>query len=200
MPLQPKHKLTPEEYIAMERESEMKSEFLDGETFLMGGASERHNLIVLNIAGELRQQMKGRPCKAYSNDMRVKISPTGLYTYPDVIGISDEARFDDEQRDTLLNPTVIVEVLSKSTEAYDRGDKFGHYRKIDTLREYLLVSQDKYLVEHYIRKSDENWLLSETAELDDSVDLPSIGCILMLSEIYDKVADIPSEPGPDRPS
>ena len=129
MSLQPRRKLTPEEYIAMERESEMKSEFLNGETFLMGGASERHNLITLNIAGELRQQMKGRPCKVYSNDMRVKIRPTGLYAYPDVIGICDEARFDDEQRDTLLNPTVIVEVLSKSTEAYDRGRQIRALQK-----------------------------------------------------------------------
>ena len=187
MTVQPKHKFTPEEYLAMERESETKSEYFNGEIFDMGGASERHNLITLNIAGELRQQMKGRPCKVYSNDMRVRISPTGLYTYPDVIAICENAHFDNEHMDTLLNPAVIFEVLSKTTEAYDRGDKFSHYRKIDSLGEYLLVSQNKCLVEHYIRQPGNNWLLSETEGLENTVDLPSVECMLSLSEVYDKV-------------
>ncbi len=187
MPLQPKYKFTCDEYIALERESESRGEYFDGEIFAMGGASETHNLITLNIAGELRQQVKGRPCKVYSNDMRVKVGPTGLCTYPDVVGVCDETRFDDDHKDTLLNPTVIFEVLSKSTEAYDRGRKFAHYRKLDSLKEYLLVSQDKYLIEHYVRRPDNNWLLSETDGLENTVDIPSVGCGLLLAEIYDKV-------------
>ncbi len=187
MSVQPSRTCTPDEYLALERESESKSEYFNGEIFAMGGASERHNLITINIAGELRQQMKGRPCKTYSNDMRVKVSPTGPFTYPDVVGICDDPQFDDDHADTLLNPEVIVEVLSKSTEAYDRGEKFMHYRKIDSLAEYLLVSQDRHLIEHYIRQPDNNWLLSEHEGLDGIVDLPSVACRLALAEVYDKV-------------
>ena len=187
MSVQPGRKYTPGEYIALERESEIKSEYYNGEIFAMGGVSERHNLITLNIAGELRQQMKGRPCKTYSNDMRVKVSQAGPYTYPDVVGVCDEPRFDDDHADTLLNPTVIFEVLSKSTEAYDRGEKFVHYRKIGSLKEYLLVSQDRYLIEHYIRQPDNNWILSEREGLEGIVDLPSVACRLALAEVYKKV-------------
>ncbi|HEX3035918.1 MAG TPA: Uma2 family endonuclease, partial [Thermodesulfobacteriota bacterium] len=147
---------------------------------------------VTNIVRELSIQMKGRPCKVYSNDMRVKVAPTGLYTYPDVVTLCGEAKFDDEQRDTLLNPTLIIEVLSKSTEGYDRGEKFEHYRKLESLAEYLLVSQDKHHVDYYVRQPNNQWLLSEAGNLQATVQLPSISCNLALTEVYDKV-DIGTE-------
>ncbi len=157
---------SPEEYLAFERSHPERHAYLAGEMFAMGGASERHNLIVINVGRELSLQLKGRPCRTYANDMRVKVAPTGLYTYPDIVVVCGEARFDDEQRDTLLNPTVLIEVLSTSTEAYDRGEKFAHYRKLDSLAEYLLIAQDTVHIEHYVRQPDHQWLLSETDRLD----------------------------------
>ncbi len=187
MSLNPDHFYTPEEYLIIERQAEFKSEYFAGEVFAMSGASENHNLIVVNIAAEIRQQFKGRHCKVYSSNMRVKVSLSGLYTYPDVIALCDEAQFDDDHKDTLLNPTVIIEVLSKSTEAYDRGDKFGHYRKLDSLREYVLVAQNKYHIERYVRQPDNQWLLSEVNMLEDNIEFESINFILALHEIYDRV-------------
>lgn len=182
-----KRLFSPEEYLAIEREAEYKSEYLAGEIYAMVGASRQHNRIVTNCVGELRQQLKGRPCWVYSNDLRVKVNPTGLYTYPDVVVTCGGERFEDAQQDTLLNPLVIIEVLSKSTESYDRGEKFEHYRKLDSLMEYLLIAQDKQHLEHYIRQPDSQWLLSETSNLEDRVHLPSIECELALAEVYDKV-------------
>ncbi len=179
---------TPEEYLAIERRNAgQRSEYLAGEIFAMGGASERHNLIVTNIVRELSIQMKGRPCKVYSSDMRVKVAATGLYTYPDIVALCGEAKFDDDQKDTLLNPTLIIEVLSKSTEGYDRGEKFEHYRKLQSLAEYILVSQEKHHVDHYVRQPDNQWLLSESSNPQDTIQLPSINCSLAIAEIYDKV-------------
>jgi Uma2 family endonuclease len=182
-----KTRLTPEEYLAIERQAEHRSEFFAGEMFAMAGATERHNLIVTNISAEIRRQFKGRPCRNYSSDMRVKIVATGLYTYPDSVAICDEAQYEDEGSDTLLNPAVIIEVLSPSTEAYDRGNKSWHYRQIASLAEYLLVAQDKHHIEHYVRQADGQWLLSETDKLQDTIHLPSINCHLALAEVYDKV-------------
>jgi Uma2 family endonuclease len=174
--------------LVLERSCGQKHEYFAGEMFAMGGASERHNLIVTNLVRELSLQLKGRPCKTYANDMRVKVASTGLYTYPDVTVVCGEARFADEQRDTLLNPTVLIEVLSKSTEGYDRGEKSEHYRQLESLAEYLLVSQEKCHVEHYVRQPDHQWLLSESKSLQQTIRVPSIGCELALAEIYDKVA------------
>jgi Uma2 family endonuclease len=187
MALQTQQKLTPEDYLAIERSTEQKSEYLNGEMFAMGGASRQHNLIVTNTVRELSVQLKKRPCKVYANDMRVKVSSTGLYTYPDLVVACGEERFDDHQKDTLLNPTVIVEVLSDSTEGYDRGEKFEHYRKLESLSDYLLIAQKKHHVECYQRRPDNRWLLTETNDLQDSVRLTSIDCELALAEIYDKV-------------
>jgi Uma2 family endonuclease len=120
--------------------------------------------------------------------MRVKISPTGLYTYPDVTVVCGEAQFEDTQQDTLLNPTLIVEVLSESTEAYDRGGKFAHYRKLASLMEYVLIAQTKPHVEHYVRQPDNRWLLAEADSLHQTLHLPSIDCHLALAEVYDKVS------------
>jgi Uma2 family endonuclease len=187
MSLQPKSLHTPEEYLVLERKAGYKSEYFAGEIFAMSGASEQHNLIVANVVATLHTQFRNRPCKVYASDMRVKVSPTGLYTYPDVVALYSEPRFDDDQKDTLLNPTVIIEVLSPSTEAYDRGDKFGHYRKLASLTEYVLISQEKIHIERYVRQPDNQWLLSETSGLHDTVQLPSINCTLVLDEVYEKV-------------
>lgn len=187
MSSQTSSKYTPQEYLALERASQQKNEYFNGEIFAMGGASERHNLIAGNVFASLHTQVKGKPCKVYSSDMRVKISVTGLYTYPDVIALCGEASFEDEQQDTLLNPNIIIEVLSKSTEGYDRGEKFAHYRKIESVKEYVLISQDKSRVEDYARQSDNQWLMSEVSRLQESLHLPSINCTLLISDVYDKV-------------
>jgi Uma2 family endonuclease len=187
MSSQAQQRYTPEEYLALERQAPYKSEYYAGEIFAMAGASRWHNLIVTNVIGELRSQLKGRPCTTYPSDMRVKISPTGLYAYPDVTVVCGEARFEDQQQDTLLNPTLIVEVLSESTEAYDRGGKFAHYRKLDSLLEYVLITQAKPHIEHYVRQPDNRWLLAEADSLSDTAHLLSIDCHLALAEVYDKV-------------
>ena len=187
MSLQPKTHLTPEEYLAIERKAECKSEYFNGEMFAMSGASERHVSIVANLTYLLVGQLRGRPCKAYASDMRVRVSPTGLYTYPDVIVVCGQPQFADDQRDTLLNPTLIVEVLSESTKDYDRGGKFEHYRSLASLNEYVLIAQDKHHVEHFVRQPDNRWLLSETNRLEDTIHLSSIDCDLALAEVYDKV-------------
>src|SRR5947208_11419299 len=133
MSLHPKPGITPEEYLAIDHKAEYKSEYFNGEMLAMSGASEQHVSIVANVMYLLVGQLKRRPCKAYSSDMRVKVSPTGLYTYPDVIVVCGQPQFADEQKDTLLNPTLIVEVLSESTKDYDRGEKFEHYRTLASL-------------------------------------------------------------------
>jgi Uma2 family endonuclease len=188
MPAQPQIAyITPEEYLAIEREAEYKSEYFNGEIFAMSGASPEHNQIVTNIVGELYAQFKKRPCRVYANDIRVKVSTTGLYTYPDVVAMCDKPRFDDEQKDTLLNPTVIIEVLSDSTANYDRGEKFKHYRSLDSLVEYILIAQDECHIEHYVRQANNQWLLSEIHDLPETIELSSINCHLALSDVYDKV-------------
>jgi Uma2 family endonuclease len=186
MSSQPKTKYTPEEYLVIDRQSDFKNEYLNGEIFAMTGASRKHNLITINVATSLNSQLKGRQCEVYANDMRVKVSSSGLYTYPDVV-VCGSPEFEDIEIDTLINPALIIEVLSKSTEGYDRGDKFGHYRKLESLLEYVLISQDKHHLEHYIRQSDNQWLLSEAGDLQARIDLPSIDCKLGLADIYDKV-------------
>jgi Uma2 family endonuclease len=184
MSIQRQPHLTPEEYLALERTAEYKSEYFAGELFAMAGASERH----VSLVG----QLKGRPCKAYANDLRLKVSPTGLYTYPDVLVVCGTPRFADEQHDTLLNPVVLIEVLSESTEAYDRGKKFDHYRALPSVSDYLLVSQDQHKIEHFVRQPDNRWLFAAYTTLDDVVEIPSVACALPLRDVYDKV-EIPGE-------
>ena len=174
------------EYLDFERKSEIRHELIDGRIFAMSGASRRHSLITLNLAGLLWSQLRGRPCEAHATDMRVKVSATGMYTYPDLIVACGEPRYEDTHTDTLLSPTVIIEVLSDSTEKYDRGEKFAHYRRLDTLREYVLVSQDKMRIEHY-RRDGEEWRLSEISDPASVLHLPAIDCHLELAAIYEKV-------------
>jgi Uma2 family endonuclease len=188
----PEPSLTPQEYLERERRAETKSEYLRGEMFAMTGASREHNLISGNIAGELRQQLRNRECEVYQSDMRVKVDPTGLYTYPDVVIVCGEPQFEDAECDTLLNPTVLVEVLSPSTADYDRGRKFTHYRSLPSLQEYLLISQERPLVEHYIRRDADAWMLTDERLLECVLELPSIDCRLPMTEVYLKV-HFPSE-------
>jgi Uma2 family endonuclease len=189
MSTRPKTYLTSEEYLAVERRNEYKSEYIDGDMVAMTGASRRHNLIAVNITREISQQLRGRPCEGYASDMRVRIqSKRGCaYTYPDVVVVCGEPRFEDDYLDTLLNPTVIIEVLSESTERYDRGKKFGFYRTIESLAEYVLVAQDEYRVEQYARQPDGRWLLSDHRSPEDVVELPSVECSLALRDVYEKV-------------
>jgi Uma2 family endonuclease len=188
MSSQPKTYLTPEEYLAIERRNEYKSEYVDGEMVAMTGASRRHNLITVNITGQLYPQLRGRPCETYSGDMRVRIPTTRAYMYPDVVIVCGEPQLEDDYLDTLLNPTVLVEVLSESTERYDRGRKFGFYRTIESLAEYVLVAQDECRVEQYAKQPDGRWLLTDHRSQEDLVELATIQCTLKLSEVYEKVA------------
>jgi Uma2 family endonuclease len=179
--------ITVEEYLARERAAEHKSEYFNGEIFAMAGAREPHNLIAGNIFAKLHAQLEQRPCKVYPSDMRLKVSATGLHTYPDVMVVCGKVLFDDDEEDTLLNPALIVEVLSKSTESYVRGAKFEHYRKLDSLREYLLAAQNRPRLELFTRQSDGRWLLSESESLDEVVKLTSINCELAMKDAYLKV-------------
>jgi Uma2 family endonuclease len=180
--------LTAEEYLALERAARDKSEYLDGQMVAMPGASYAHNLITANFIYAIRTQLRGSPCKVLGGDMRILAPVTGLYTYPDVIVLRGEPDLTDKYFDTLTNPTVIIEVLSPSTEAYDRGKKFQQYRTVDSLREYLLVSQDRPSVEQFIRQDNgEQWILTVVTDLAAGVVLPSIGCQLALADIYDQV-------------
>lgn len=185
-------KFTTDDYLACERQSEIKHEFWHGELFAMAGASEAHNLIVTNVVSELRTQLKGRPCKVYSNDMRVRIAPKKAYTYPDVVVVCGTPQFEDDRRETLLNPTLIVEALSPSTEAHDRGLKFESYRAIPSLQEYVLISQTKPLIERYVRQENTRfWMFDEAAGLDAGIELTALAGRLALAEVYDKIEFAP---------
>jgi len=184
----PKNLLTPEEYLALERQAEYKSEYFAGEVFAMTGASREHNLIVANIVRTLGNQLLERDCNVYPSDLRVKIQQTEKYTYPDVVLTCGEEQFEDEHRDTLLNPVVIIEVLSASTEAYDRGKKFERYQYIHSLIECVLVAQDRHRIERYVRQQEKTWMYSEFHALDDVIQLASIGCELALKDAYTKIS------------
>jgi Uma2 family endonuclease len=183
----PKTRLTPDEYLTFERASEVKHEYYAGEIFAMTGASENHNLIVANTIAILHAQLRQRPCKMYPSDMRVRTRSGILYTYPDITVVCGTAEFEDKEVDTLLNPMVIIEVHSPSTEAYDRGKKFQHYRTIPSLQEYLLIAQDSPQIEHYTLRNTE-WVLTDANTLDAVITLPSIECMLQLSDVYEKVS------------
>lgn len=183
----PKTKLTPQDYLAFERKSEIKHEYFDGEIFAMAGAKRNHNIVNQNLNGLIWQHLKNKDCESYSGDMRVFVPETGLYTYPDLVVVCGEPQFQDDVLDTLLNPTLLVEVLSESTEGYDRGKKFQHYRSIESLQEYVLVSQDEAWIEKYVKRGGGFWMLSEAVGLDSSIEFSSIECKIALSEVYDKI-------------
>lgn len=180
----PKIKLTPAEYLAIERKAEFKSEYYAGEMFAMAGASRQHCRARDNLTGELHGQLKNSPCEQYSADMRVKVSATGLYTYPDIAIVCGGAEFEDKELDILLNPSAIIEVLSDSTEKYDRGTKFEHYQRISSLQEYVLVSQDRPRVERFVRQSDGSWNVTQISGLDATLEFTSVPAKIALADIY----------------
>jgi Uma2 family endonuclease len=183
----PKNHITPEQYLEIERKAEFKSEYYQGEMFAMSGARYAHIQVVSNTLASLHQQLRRGPCQPLSSDMRVRVTPVGLYCYPDIVVVCGEPQFADNTFDTLLNPTVIVEVLSESTEAYDRGQKFALYRTLESLREYVMISSLRASVERYTRQPDGQWLFMALTRLEDSLDLESIDCHLLLADLYEKV-------------
>ena len=178
--------ITPKAYLASERKAKVKSEYIHGEVLAMSGASNAHNIITVEITTELNIQLRPRGCFVYSGDMRVRTSPTGSYFYPDVAVVCDKPRFEDNVFDTLLNPILVVEGLSPSTEVFDRGEKFAHYQELASLREYLLVSQDRIHVEHF-RLIETQWVGKLFHASEDVLLLDSIECKLPLQDIYTRV-------------
>jgi Uma2 family endonuclease len=163
--------------------------------FAMSGASLAHNQITFNLAGSLHGQLKDRPCNAYVNDMRVKVSATGLYTYPDVVVTCEKPKFEDNVLDTLINPQAIIEVLSETTEKYDRGGKFAQYRQLPSLREYVLVSQERPHIELFTKSEAGVWGLTEAIGLESTINIPTIACSLALADVYAKVEFSAPHPG-----
>lgn len=199
---------TVEEYLALERESQERHEYIDGLIYAMAGESPEHGEICTNLVGHLYNQLRNKPCRIRSKDTKVRSGPIpqsrhsakGLYSYPDLLVVCGEMKFHDEYRDVLINPTLIIEVLSPATEAFDRGEKFWRYRTyIESLTDYIVVSQHRPLVEHFSRQENGQWLLATTAvDLSESIFLDSIGGALSLNEVYDRVVfPPPSDEDPD---
>ena len=178
--------LTPEEYLTWERKQPFKNEYHNGQIIAMSGASRAHNLVTMNVANQLYNQLVDQECEVYANEMRVRTSPTVSYFYPDVVVVCGEPRFEDDTFDTLLNPILVVEVLSPSTAAFDRGEKFEHYKQLASLQEYLLISQDSVRVEHYCLQETQ-WNRNTFQRLEDVLPLVSIGCEVPLRTIYRRV-------------
>ncbi len=174
-------------YLVRERRADYKSDYVYGVVKAMTGGSYRHGAIALNVGISIGSQLKGKRCQAVSSDVKVEADPDGLYVYPDLTVVCDEPRFLDTEKDVLTNPTVVVEVISPSTEAYDRGLKSVRYRGMPTLREYLLIAQDRPLVERYVRQADGLWYVETFEGMQGVVTLSSIECTVPLADIYDRV-------------
>ena len=188
MALQPKHQPSFEDWLEGERAAlDERCEYVDGEIFAMSGGTAEHHAIIGNVYGQLWTQSKGRPCHVYGQGMRLQVASTKAGKYPDLMALCGDQQFHDDRRDLLLNPSLIVEVLSDSTEGYDRGGKFALYRRIPSLREYLLVAQDRISAELYTPAEQGRWILTVHEALQDTIELPSIGCTLTLSEVYDRI-------------
>lgn len=187
--------LSPQEYLERERQAAFKSEYLHGRIVAMAGASPMHNRITENLSGELYVQLKSKPCQAFSRDLRVKVTASSAYLYPDIVVVCEPPRYVDTGLETLTNPSVLMEVLSDSTEALDRGEKFALYGQIPELTDYVLISQREPRVEHFARQSDHQWLLTVYTSLSDHLPLPALDCTLRLTDIYDRV-DFPAPPVP----
>ena len=183
-----KRRYTEEEYLELERESDNKHEFYGGEVFAMAGGTRTHALICHNVDVRLGVQILERPCQIYGSDMRLKVEATGLQTYPDLSGLCVEPRFSSQTEDTLLNPSFIIEVLSKSTQDYDKDEKFRQYRMIPSLLEYVMISQHEVYAEHYLRQGEGEWLARFYSKLENTFKLESTLCTLELGQIYWKVA------------
>ena len=183
----PKQFITPEQYLHRERNAEFRSEYFRGEMFAMAGASANHNLILLNAGASLREQLKKKPCRVYPSDLKLRIQATGLYTYPDLSVVCGEPQLESDHGDVLLNPVVLIEVLSDSTEAYDRGKKFEHYRTIPSLKHYVLVAQDRHSIDCFSLNPDGSWSLTACQTPTGMVEIAAIDSQLSAVEVYDKV-------------
>ncbi len=182
--LKTKSHLTPEEYLEIERNAEYKSEYFNGEMYALAGTSKEHSIISVNLTRILANALLNKTCQLFDSNLRVKVSQTGLYTYPDLVVVCGAQKFEDDELDTLLNPTLIIEILSDSTEDYDRGTKFVNYRQIKSLQEYILVSQKNIKIEKFFRRDDSTWILTEESNPENSITLSSINCSLLLKEVY----------------
>lgn len=187
----PHDRISPEEYLRLDRAAETKSEYLDGVMYAMSGASLAHNLIVAGLVRSLGNRLPSR-CQVFPSDLKVRVSNPTCYFYPDVSVVCGKPEAADDHRDIVLNPLIIFEVLSESTAGYDRGRKFGAYRNIDSLQEYILVSQDTYLVEHFHREGD-HWIFTAIQGQEGSLKLDSLAVEIPLSEIYYQVEISPIE-------
>lgn len=179
--------LTPEQYLEIEREAEVRSEYLGGAMYAMAGASRNHGHIVMAVGGELYAQLRGRDCSVVSTDVRLSIGEHNLITYPDVFVSRGPDKFLDNCRDTLADATLTIEVLSPATKNYDRGEKFRFYRALPSFREYVVLAQDRVLAEHSVRQSDGSWVMREYTSLTDEIELTSIDCRLNLAAVYARV-------------
>jgi Uma2 family endonuclease len=191
MTAQRKPYLTEQEYMVFERDSMTKHEYYDGQIYAMAGASRIHNLIVGNTLAALHGQLRRTPCQIFPNDMRVKVQKTGLHTYPDLVILCGAPHFTDDALDTLLNPLVLIEILSPSTERYDRGLKFQHYRTIATLQAYILIAQDQQQIEQYTKQANGQWVLQEATSSEASITIAAIQSTLVLADVYEKVDIFP---------
>lgn len=191
----PHERVSPEEYLRLERAAETKSEYYDGVVYAMSGASEPHNLIVAGLLRSLGNRLPSR-CRVYPSDMKVRAFHPTSYFYPDVTVVCGKSELADDHRDIVLNPVMIFEVLSESTAGYDRGPKFGAYRSIESLQEYVLVAQDAYIVEHFHREAD-HWIFTPIQGPDASLKLSCVGVELPLSDIYYQVDLTSPSSGPD---
>ena len=184
--------LSPAEYLAWERKADFKNEYLNGAILAMSGASEAHNRITVNMILRLGNLLDDLEYSLYVGDLRVRAGVSGSYLYPDVVIVRGKPRFEDDVFDTLLNPAVVVEVLSPSTEARDRGEKFAQYRQLESLQEYILISQESVHVEHYLRQGSQ-WLLTEFRNSEDALPIVSADCELPLQHIY-RLVEFPDKP------
>lgn len=187
MPTTSGTRITPEEYLRLERLAETRSEYFEGELFPMPGVTREHNIINGNLVFELKNQLSGRPCEVYFCEMRVKVPATGAYAYPDVAVLCGEPAFEDVKFDTLLNPQLLIEILSESTERHDRGLKLRHYRSIESLQEYVLVSQTESRMERYARQPSGAWTYSDVIDPAAILELSSIACRLSIARVYDRI-------------
>lgn len=191
MTAQPQKYYSEQEYLEIERDADYKSEYYNGEIFAMAGAGHNHNRIVENLTGECYIAFKGKSCRTYSSDQRIHIPETGLYTYPDLIIVCDKNQYLDDKKDTILNPTVIIEVLSESTEAYGRGQKFHFYRSINSLQEYVLINSRSFAAEVFRKNEEGLWVLaSEAYNLNNLLEIASVGLKLPMTDIYGQTEDL----------
>lgn len=189
----PKRYFTPEEYLELECKADYKSQYVAGEIYAMSGAQSPHVSIESNLIAALHNAFRGKSCRVFTSNMRVRAGRGEMYTYPDASALCGKPMFDHSSKpESLLNPQVVFEVLSASTEAFDRGDKFARYRRIESLEDYVLVSSEQRRVEHYVRQANGAWTMTEYNQAEHQVPLGSVGCELPLAEIYLQV-ELPNE-------